>query len=132
MIALKPFLRACAGAGALLSLAACRTAKVRQELPAVVAEPGAQSRAELAAAVSAALGGVPVTLADDALTRESTLIVERARQRDPSGLPAQGRERGMPERFRLVKIGAECVLVHERSGQRFTLRETTCAPVENG
>ncbi len=98
----------------------------------MVAEPGAQSRAELAAAVSSALGGVPVTLSDDALTRESTLILERARHRDASGVPVQGRETGMPERFRLVKIGAECVLVHERSGQRFILRETTCAPVENG
>jgi hypothetical protein len=132
MIALKPFLRACAGVAALLSFPGCKTAPIRQELPAVIAEPSSRSRAELAAAVSSALNGVPVTLADDALTRESTLIVERARQRDPSGLPAQGRERGMPERFRLVKSGADCVLIHEGSGGRFSLRETTCSPVENG
>jgi len=125
-------MRAALGACALVSLVACRTASARPDVAAVVAEPGAESRAELAAAVGAALGGVPVTLSDDALTRESTLIVERARQRDPSGLPAQGRERGVPERFRLVKNGADCVLIHERTGQRFTLRETTCAPVENG
>ena len=125
-------MRPALGACALVSLVACRTASARPDVAAVVAEPGAESRAELAAAVGAALGGVPVRLSDDALTRESTLIVERARQRDPSGLPAQGRERGVPERFRLVKNGADCVLIHERTGQRFTLRETTCAPVENG
>jgi len=125
-------MRAALGACALVSLVACRTASARPDVAAVVAEPGAESRAELATAIGAALGGVPVTLSDDALTRESTLIVERARQRDPSGLPAQGRERGVPERFRLVKNGADCVLIHERTGQRFTLRETTCAPVENG
>ena len=125
-------MRAALGACALVSLVACRTASARPDVAAVVAEPGAESRAELAAAVGAALGGVPVRLSDDALTRESTLVLERARQRDPSGLPAQGRERGVPERFRLVKNGADCVLIHERTGQRFTLRETTCAPVENG
>jgi hypothetical protein len=132
MIAMKPFLKAGAGAAALLSLAACKTAPIRQELPAVIAGNSSRSRAEIAAAVSSALNGVPVTLADDALTRESTLILERARHRDASGVPAQGRETGMPERFRLVKSGADCVLVHESSGRRFTLRETTCAPVENG
>jgi hypothetical protein len=131
MIAMKPFLRA-GPAAALLSVVACKTGPIRQEVPAVIADPSSRSRAELAAAVSAALNGVPVTLADDALTRESTLILERARHRDPSGVPVQGRELGTPERFRLVKSGADCVLVHERSGQRFTLRETTCAPVENG
>jgi len=125
-------MRVALGACALVSVVACRTASARPDVAAVVAEPGADSRAELAAAIGTALGGVPVTLSDDALTRESTLIVERARQRDPSGLPAQGRERGVPERFRLVKNGADCVLIHERTGQRFTLRETTCAPVENG
>jgi hypothetical protein len=129
MIAMPPILKVCVGAGALLSLGACKTAPVRQDLPAVIAEPSSKSRAELAETVSAALNGVPVTLADDALTRDSTLVIERARQRDPSGLPAQGREMGTPERFRLVKSGAECVLVHEGSGRRFTLHETTCSTI---
>ena len=129
---MKPFLRACAEAGALLSLSVCRTAPVRRELPAVIAEPSSRSRAELAGAVSAALNGVSVTLADDALTRESTLVLERARRRDESGLPVQGRETGTPERFRLVKSGADCVLVHESSGRRVTLQETTCSPLERG
>ena len=95
----------------------------------MVDEPGPRSLAEIARTVSAALNGVPVTLADDALTKESTLVIERARQRDPSGLPAQGRETAKPERFRLVKIGSDCVLVHEASGQHFVLQDTTCSPI---
>jgi hypothetical protein len=79
--------------------------------------------------MSDALGGVPVTLAEDALTRESTVVLERARHRDDRGLPVQGRELGAPERFQLVKSGADCVLVHERSGKRFTLKETACSPI---
>ena len=129
MIATRALLSACAGASAIVSLGACKSAPIRQDLPAVVAQPTPRSVAELAQAVSAALNGVPVTLADDALTKESTLVIERAPHRDPSGLPAQGRERTAPERFRLVKNGADCVLVHEGSGQRFVLRDTTCSPI---
>ena len=125
---MRPVLVACV----LGSLGACKTAPFRQESPAVILEPSPRSREELAGAVSTALNGVSVTLADDALTRETTLVLERAKHRDPSGLPAQGREMGMPERFRLVKDGADCVLVHERTGQRFTLRETTCAATVTG
>ncbi len=128
MIATRPILAVWAGASALLSAGACRAAPVRQELPAVVEKPSPRSRAEIAAAVSAALGA-PVRLSDDVLTKESTLVIERERRLDPSGLPAQGRERGAPARFRLVKIGGECVLVHDATGQRFLLKETTCSPV---
>jgi hypothetical protein len=111
---------------------ACRTVRPRHDVPAVIVDPTARSRAALARAVSAALGGAPVTLADDALTQESTLLVERARLRDPAGLPANGRRPGGPERFRLVKSGPECVLVHERDGSRFALEETACAPARDG
>ena len=116
-------------AACALSLVACRTAVARPDVAALVAAPSSSSRDELARAMSEALGGVRVTLADDALTRESTLVLERARQRDDRGLPVQGRELAPPERFRLVKSGADCVLVHERTGKRFPLTRTTCAPI---
>ena len=41
-------MRAALGACALVSLVACRTASARPDVAAVVAEPGAESRAELA------------------------------------------------------------------------------------
>jgi len=129
VIATRAILTACAGASAMVSLGACKTAPVRQDLPAVVAEQTPRTLAELAQSMSAALNGVPVTLADDALTKESTVVIERAPGRDPSGLPAQGREMGAPERFRLVKSGDDCVLIHEGSGRRFTLRDTSCSAI---
>lgn len=98
------------------------------EVPAVIVAPTDASRAALTAAVRAALDGAPVTLADDALTRSSTLTVERAPLRDPAGLPVGGRELGSPERFHLVKRGSACVLVHERTGRERSLEATTCAP----
>ena len=107
---------------------ACRTVAAPRDAPAVIVDPTAESRAALARAVGAALNGAQVSLADDALTGRSTLAIERVRRRDASGLPLNGRELGRPELFRLVKSGAECVLVHERSGRRFALADTACAP----
>jgi hypothetical protein len=96
--------------------------------PAVLVEPTAASRAELARVVSRALRGAPVTLADDALTADGTLVVERVERRDASGRPLTGRDSGRPEHFRLVKDGARCVLIQERTGQRFELGSASCTP----
>lgn len=111
------------------SLAAtCATDPAAQGVPAVITTPTAESRAELVRVVSEALHGAPITLADDALAKETTLIIERARPRGPDGTPLQGRETGMPERFLLVKIGSRCELVHEGTRRRFPLSSVTCAP----
>jgi hypothetical protein len=114
-------------AGAL-ALAACAARSAPHDVPAVLTHPSAASRAELVRVVSRALNGAPVTLADDALTRDSTLIVERATHRDAEGRPLDGRETSRPEHFRLVQDGSRCVLIHERTGQRFTLAASTCSP----
>jgi hypothetical protein len=112
----------------MLALAGCATANTRPDLPAVLTNPTAESRAELARRVSGVLHGAPITIADDALTRDSTLIIERTRPRTADGVPLSGRETGRPEHFRLVKNGSRCVLVHERTGKRWTLKAATCSP----
>jgi hypothetical protein len=95
-------------------------ASAQPEVAAVIDRPTKESRAELAQAVSRALNGAPVTLADDALTKDSLLIIEKAHR--------TGRDFGTPEHFRLVKAGNQCALVHERSGKRMPLASTTCLP----
>jgi hypothetical protein len=92
----------------------------------VIVNPTPESRAALVEAVSTALNGAPVTLAGDALTTASTLVIQRTPRRDPNGLPMDGRDVGSPERFRLVRSGGQCVLVHEGSGRRFALSATDC------
>jgi len=108
-------------------IAACRISPA-QERPAVLTNPSLGSRAELAGLVSAALNGAPVRLADDALTRDSALIVDREQPRDAAGLPLDGRTAGRPEHFFLLISGTACVLVHERTGKRQILRSATCQP----
>jgi hypothetical protein len=105
-------------------IAAC--AAPAQDMPAVLLEPGARARLELAQAVSSEFGGVKVPLADDALTRTPELVIERASARDAQGLLLNGRETGRPEIFRLVLAASQCVLVHERNGHRIALASATC------
>ena len=112
----------------LLCLAACAKLSPQSDLPAVITSPNPKSRAELVRVVRQALNGAPLTIADDALTRDSTLIIERAPARGAEGAPLGGRDSGRPEHFRLVQNGSRCVLVHEASGKRFTLPSVSCWP----
>ena len=120
-----------AGIASVLLAAACRTAAPApdpEDVPAVIVHPTAASRAALAEAVSIALNGSNVTLADSALTQNSDLAIERMVRRDAEGHPVQGRVTEEPERFRLVRNGADCVLIHVRTGKRYRLVGTECAP----
>jgi hypothetical protein len=103
----------------LASVLLLSCASAQPDVAALIDQPTKESRAELAQAVATVLNGAPVTLADDALTRDSLLIIERAHT---------GRDLDKPEHFRLVRTDAHCVLVHERTGQRRTLVATTCRP----
>jgi len=96
------------------------------ERPAVIARPTAAARAELMRVVTLALDGAPVTLADDALTRDSVLLVERRTPAGPQGRAATGRTLDEPARLRLVLEGTRCELVREADGRRFPLRDVTC------
>ncbi|SRR6266571_2068502 len=112
----------------MLSVVACAPRPNQRDVPAVLTSPTPESRAELLRTLGRALNGRQVTIAADALTRDSALLIERARARDAAGVPLSGRETGRPEHFQLVKSGSRCVLVHERTGKRFTLASATCAP----
>ena len=106
--------RACWLAPALLRRS--RAARCRaQEQPALIAAHTEQSRAELTRVVSAAFNGQPVTLADDALTRESVLTIERRTPPGPQGRAATGRTLEEPQRFDLVLRGGRCLLVRART-----------------
>lgn len=102
----------------LLLLTSCKTGTVRDDVPALIVDPTTASRAELRRAVADALNIGEVTIADDALTRDSVLIIEPAR--------LMGRDFRRPEHFRLVLSGSTCALVHQESGRRYELAATTC------
>lgn len=111
--------------------AACAVSTAQEEVPAIIAHPTAQSRAELSRAVREMLQNDKVTLADDALTASSSLFIERTPRRDAGGRLLNGRELGRPDLFRLVKQGNRCILVHDNNDTRRRLDAVGCEAEKN-
>jgi hypothetical protein len=107
---------------------ACNTVLPRPDVPALIVAPTPQSHAALVEAVRAALDDAPVTLPNDALTKTSTLLVERPGLQESAAHVANKCEPSTPERFHLVQDGSECILIHEASGKQFELAGTACCP----
>jgi hypothetical protein len=111
---------------ATIAPAACGTLGA-QEQPALIAAHTEESRAELVRVVSAAFNGQPVTLADDALTRESQLTIERRTPPGEQGRAATGRTLDAPQRFDLVLRTGRCLLVRA-DGREWELMQARCVP----
>ncbi len=116
----------------LANLIACQAQPVSKPLdtPAVLVQTNAITREELRTAVMHMLRVPSVTIADDALTHDSLIIIEKVRPRDAKGLPLSGRDFDKPEQFRLIKNQDQCVLIQLRTGLRETLKKSQCLAVE--
>lgn len=110
-----------------MGLWACQTANL-EPIPAVIVDPTAEGREALENAVSEALDGVRVTLAPDALTLSSHLILDRQWPISRDALQGEGRRLARPEHFQLIIQGGACILVHRESGERHMLADTRCRP----
>lgn len=114
-----------------LPISGLRAAQPRAA-PAIITHPTAASRAALERAVAKEFHGAYVRLAPDALTRESQLLIGRAQARDGRGIPLNGRELTGPQHFRLLRRGAQCVLLHEETGKARVLVHVTCRVLSAG
>ncbi len=112
--------------GGLIVLAGCQTVGNYDDVPALVTNPTAASRVAVQRAVKEFLT-MEVTIADDALTSSSLLIIERNPPRGLQSQPATGRNMDPAIQFRLVLNGTDCVLVDTRDDSRRVLEDTTCA-----
>ena len=108
-------------------LAACAS-MAGEETSAVLTQPSSQTHAEIVRIVSTALNVPTVTIAADALTRDSLLVIERTPARDAGGRRLQGRELTKPEQFQLLHAKNKCVLLHVQSGVRYELTGNVCKP----
>ena len=105
---------------------ACRTPEETTAIPALITNPGAETRQELERTISAALNGVQITIAEDALTKNSVLVIERGLQRGINRPPELGRDMGRPYRFQLFIAGSQCILVNMENGQQWQLTTVEC------
>ncbi len=108
---------------ASLVLGACETLPPRKGAPAILSNPSAQTTAELNEVISKALHGARVTIAQDALTTESGLIIERAFNQ------MAGRRMDRPDHFTLSLSGHQCILTHEETDTHYALKHAKCTPV---
>jgi len=105
---------------------ACSSMAVNKDIPALIVDPNQASRSELMQVVSTALSVPDITLAADALTQDSSLLIERKTRQTLESSRLMGRDMGKPETFRLVISGSKCVLVHQKNGKRWTLKNSRC------
>ncbi len=108
-----------------LVLAGCKTIGSGDDLPARLTNPTVESQASLQQAVNDAMN-MNVTIANDALTNSSLLILERNPPRSMQNLPATGRNMDSAIQFRLAINGSDCVLIDTRDASRYPLENTTC------
>ncbi|MGL6160722.1 hypothetical protein [Microbulbifer sp.] len=112
-----------------LLLTACSSQPAQgNPVPALRVDVSRESNVELERVVSEALHGAPVTLAEDAFTGESTLIIERNPPQNLQQRPLQGRDMDRPKKFRLLLSGERCWLERESDGERWELVQTKCVP----
>ena len=109
-----------------LALAGCGSNGLQPDVPAVRTSLTEASTLEIEQIVATAAGGSRIAIADNALSESSLLIVERAPRERIDVPPANGRDYGRPDRFRLVLDGPQCFLVHEETGLRYLLKDTVC------
>lgn len=122
------------GAMIILTLltAACTAPNVQQDVPALLINPEPATLQEIERAVANATGGTKVTLAADALTKNSVLVIERGMQRGIDRPPELGRDTGRPYHFQLVIDDSECMLLDRQTGQRWPLTDVECIEEEPG
>ncbi|HJN51092.1 MAG: hypothetical protein QGI68_20145 [Pseudomonadales bacterium] len=111
--------------GVVLIASAGHALSTAKDIPAVITQHSVESRAELLHVVSTALNGIRITLADDALTHNSLLTLERNPPRDLQNRQLTGLQLERPQQFRLVINGSDCILVHQTG--RWHLEESSCA-----
>lgn len=97
--------------------------------PATLTQKTAQAHQELEMTVAKALGVAKVTLATEALMGESTLSVQQKPQMGPDGNPIMGRIMKRPDHFTLQSDGQSCSLVHDETGNVYTLKSVVCERV---
>ena len=116
--------------GTIVLLAACMPSIAGKDISALIVEPTADSRAELLGVVSAALDHAEITLADDALVHTSQLIITRKQHKSIQNGVLLGRSYELPEHFNLVLNQGRCMIVRQKTGKRWQLKQTRC--VVNG
>lgn len=120
----------------LISISACKTIHPKMQekqsgSPALITNQSKAVRDELTLVVSKALNRKKVLLAEDVLTRKSTITITRTLHKTIEHSPVMGRSDEKPHRFDLVKIKGQCFLLYQQTDEHYQLRKAKCKVVEH-
>ena len=118
----------CVQALVLTVLSGCQTNMYASDRYAVLVDVTPAVHATIESAISAALPGMQITVAPDALSQTSLLTLERPVRQRLDGEAGLDRRLDTPERFRLVVNDGRCVLIHEAKSTRYPLDGARCTP----
>ncbi len=111
---------------ACLALSGCQSTAQEETLSAaVIINSNAKTTQELTQIISQTLGA-EVIIADDALTQNHWLIVERKQHRNIEHGVLDGRSDETPENFKLVMKKDKCVLTYPKKQREWVLKNVRC------
>ena len=113
----------------LIVLSACQLGPTQKDLDALLLNPSAEVQAELASAISSMLNHDKILLKVDDFVKSSTVTVERVVLKDANGIRLQGLELEMPNVFKLIKRGDDCLLIRLKSDQERLIKTAQCKAV---
>ncbi len=105
----------------------CKNSITKNAVDAIILNPSVASQEELLSVTKEALNRSHIVLADNALTTDSILIIDRDLKNDLSGDYAMGRRFDQPIKFRLLKKNGQCILIQENTDKYWVLQQTQCA-----
>lgn len=111
----------------LLLVTGCQQAKA-QLVPAVVTSITPASKAQLQQAIKSLLYR-DITIADNAFSQTSDILIERAVIKDERGLPIMGRNLGQALKLSLMTDGKNCFLQSSETGtEKVAVSAIGCKP----
>lgn len=118
-------------AATLALLLGCKTTGDQMSYAAVITQPSADSLVQITKAVSTALDGQSVKIAEDALSTTNQLIIVTNTQSRIGNDPINGRIQERPQHFYLMQRGSECYLLHDETAKEYVLQDVTCQVLES-
>lgn len=113
----------------LFFVTGCQQTKT-QIVPAVVTSINPQTKAQLQQAIKSLLNR-DITIADNAFSQTSDILIERAVVKDERGLPIMGREFSNALRLSLMTDGKNCILQSSETGtQQAVVSAISCQSVQ--
>jgi hypothetical protein len=117
-------------AGMLLLAAACQTPSASPVAARMMQDKTTETCIAQMQDAAASPGSPKVVLTRAAFAAEDRLSIVPAELTDAAGVPRDGRQRGVPESYRLTLQDGRCIMTRERDGKAVPLPACSCVAMQ--